>query len=95
MPTKQLTAASFGLPRRSRRGADSLLKMIDHRASGFSAYPLWIADYSETAPEAPGDWQSWIFWQYSQGGEVAGVDGDVDRDLFTGTRADWKKLLVR
>ena len=66
----------------------------EYLASGFSAYPLWIAEYSESAPTAPGDWKGWTFWQYSDRGKVNGVDGAVDQDIYQGTEADWKQLLV-
>ena len=48
----------------------------ENLASGFSSYPLWIAEYSSTPPTAPGDWDEWLFWQYSQSGSVDGVDGN-------------------
>ena len=63
-------------------------------SSGFGKYPLWIADYEETAPEAVGSWLDWDFWQYSDSGQVDGVDGDVDLDEFQGTVAQWEGLLV-
>ncbi len=66
----------------------------EYLSSGFSAYPLWIAEYTDTAPEAPGDWQQWTFWQYSDTGTVDGIDGDVDLDRYQGTEADWQALLV-
>ncbi len=65
-----------------------------HLASGFSDYPLWIADYSQDPPEPSGGWQKWTFWQYSQSGTVAGIDGDVDLDRFQGTDAEWRSLLL-
>lgn len=64
----------------------------DYLASGFSAYPLWIARYSDDAPDAPGDWDAWTFWQWSQSGTVAGVSGAVDRDVYVGTEAGWNAL---
>ncbi len=71
------------------------LSFIDgHLASGLSAYPLWIAEYSETPPQAPGDWSSWTFWQYSNSGAVAGIDGAVDQDRYQGTEEGWRALLV-
>lgn len=66
----------------------------EYLPSGFSAYPLWIAAYSETAPTAPGDWTAWTFWQYADTGTVNGVNGAVDQDSYQGTEADWKQLLV-
>jgi lysozyme len=47
-------------------------------------YPLWLADYA-TQPTLPDGWTSWLFWQHSQSGSVAGVTGAVDLDLFSGT----------
>ncbi len=66
----------------------------ENLASGFGAYPLWIAEYSSTPPTAPGAWKEWLFWQYSQSGSVSGVDGNVDRDVFKGTTAQWEQLLT-
>lgn len=62
---------------------------------GFSAYPLWLAEYtSASAPRLPPDWSAWTFWQYSQSGSVAGVSGAVDLDRFNGGLDDLKKLLL-
>ncbi|MFP5288949.1 MAG: glycoside hydrolase family 25 protein [Thermoanaerobaculia bacterium] len=47
-------------------------------------YPLWLADYA-AQPVLPDGWTSWLFWQHSQTGSVAGVTGAVDLDLFNGT----------
>ncbi len=66
----------------------------ENLASGFSDYPLWVADYSSDPPDPPGDWQKWTFWQNSDTGEVAGIDGDVDLDRYQGTEAEWRGLLV-
>jgi lysozyme len=57
-------------------------------------YPLWLADYTEIAPEAAGDWQNWIFWQYTQGGTVPGVGKPVDLSHFRGTTLEWDLLRV-
>ncbi len=66
----------------------------DNLATGFSDYPLWLAEYEETRPEAPGDWDSWTLWQSSQSGEVAGVDGTVDLDTYSGSEERWAELRV-
>lgn len=63
---------------------------------GFSAYPLWLAEYSShPAPQLPLDWTQWAFWQYSQSGAVAGVDGPVDLSRFNGTDEDLQALRMR
>ena len=40
-------------------------------------YPFWYADY-EKAPQTPYDFR---FWQYTEKGEAAGVNGTVDLDV--------------
>ncbi len=63
-------------------------------AKAFGAYPLWIAKYASTPPKPPAAWTTWAFWQYSDTGEVSGVDGQVDRDRYQGTAAGFRQLLV-
>jgi lysozyme len=59
---------------------------------GFSDYPLWVADYEVSEPLLPAGWQSWNFWQYSESGQVPGIEGAVSLDRFNGTLEDLKKL---
>lgn len=54
-------------------------------------YPLWLADYA-SQPVLPNGWTSWLFWQHSQSGVVAGVTGAVDLDLFSGTLQQLQEL---
>ena len=46
-------------------------------------YPLWVADYSRAELESLGPWSEWAGFQYSDQGEVNGIDGAVDLDRFT------------
>ena len=63
--------------------------------SGFSGYPLWVAEYTSAAtPKVPAGWQTWTFWQYSQSGSVAGINGAVDMDRFNGTAAQFDALRI-
>ncbi|MEA5496442.1 GH25 family lysozyme [Limnoraphis robusta] len=49
----------------------------------FSEYPLWIAHYTTAEqPLIPGGWKTWLFWQFTDKGEVTGVNGGVDVNLF-------------
>jgi len=48
------------------------------------SYKLWVADTSHTAPALP-DGSSWTMWQYGWHGQVAGIPGEVDLDVFNGT----------
>jgi GH25 family lysozyme M1 (1,4-beta-N-acetylmuramidase) len=51
--------------------------------STLAAYLLWIADYSSDAPGSNSIWSSWAGWQHSDSGNVSGVTGHVDLDVFT------------
>jgi lysozyme len=37
----------------------------------------------------------WHFWQYSDTGRVAGISGEVDLNVFSGTVAHWQELVAR
>ena len=52
-------------------------------SSSLTVYPLWVAQYGVTYPTPNGKWDSWIGWQYTSQGNVAGIRGNVDRDQFT------------
>lgn len=46
-------------------------------------YPIWVADYYVEEPEDNGKWNSWVGFQYTNRGEINGINGNVDRDYFT------------
>ena len=46
-------------------------------------YPLWVAQYGEPEPQANGNWDTWVGWQYTDEGEIPGISGYVDRDQYT------------
>ncbi len=51
--------------------------------------PLWVAHYtSGPNPLVPSAWPKWTFWQFSQRGKMAGIEGFVDLDVFNGTAAE-------
>lgn len=51
--------------------------------ASLAVYPLWVADYGATSPEANDKWSGWAGWQYSDEGRVSGIDARVDLDYFT------------
>lgn len=68
-------------------------------APTFGAFPLWFAQYplrfrDNGRPFEPlrinkqKTWKDWAFWQYSETGNVPGIDGYVDLDVFHGSLAD-------
>lgn len=58
--------------------------------STFSAYPKWIAHYNVYELTVP----NWHFWQHTDKGRVAGIDGHVDLNVFNGDMAQLQSLLI-
>lgn len=52
-------------------------------AKEFSEYTFWIANYNFFVEEIE---EGWMFWQFTESGEVPGVEGKVDLNVFNGPR---------
>jgi LysM repeat protein len=60
-------------------------------------YPLWEAQYPNSyapgmMPYLPKGWFAWTFWQYSDKGQVNGINAAVDMNVFNGTIDDLFKF---
>ena len=53
---------------------------------------LWVANYEVSTPALPAGWTSWVFWQYSEKGNVNGIIGWCDMDKFDGTQDELNVL---
>jgi lysozyme len=62
--------------------------------SEFKHYNLWIAKYSNSSPQLD-DNARWEFWQFSETGELKGIDHKVDLNCFYGSEAQLKKILKK
>lgn len=63
------------------------------KSTQFASLPLWTAHYfndgtTSHCPNTPDAWSKWTLWQYSSTGSVPGITGNVDLDVFEGTRDD-------
>ncbi|MFC9996527.1 glycoside hydrolase family 25 protein [Nocardia sp. NPDC127526] len=59
----------------------------------FTRYPLWIADYrGNEQPEVPGGWPTWTFWQYTDSGDVPGIAGGTDINVYSGAQGDFAQF---
>lgn len=47
--------------------------------------PLWIARWASDPGTLPNGWSYYTIWQYTSTGRVAGISGNVDRDVFNGS----------
>lgn len=57
----------------------------------FEEYPLWVPSLSDEP--ALKDGRRWTFWQYDHNGEVDGIDGPVDLNVFAGSRWSFGQLI--
>lgn len=60
-------------------------------AGHFNDYPVWIARYSVREPILANA-QDWHFWQYIDDGQILGIDGKVDFNVFHGDLEDLDQL---
>ena len=54
----------------------------------FTDYPIWVRS-TKYEPHVKYGSRRWHFWQYQSDGRVAGIRGDVDKNAFHGTHAQW------
>ncbi len=61
----------------------------------FGQYYLWLADYSQDNPKAPGAWNNkqWFLLQFTQSGKIEGVTGDVDLNQYRGSIDNLKTFI--
>jgi lysozyme len=52
--------------------------------SRFGNLDLWIANWAVACPDTPMPWRTWTLWQYSDMGQVSGIEGPVDLDQSNG-----------
>lgn len=60
-----------------------------------AVYPLWIAQYDVEEPALGGAWETWAGWQYTDMDRVAGIQGNVDRDIFTEEMLEEEKRQIQ
>lgn len=56
--------------------------------NNFPGCALWICSFNSNPIDA-----EWTFWQYNHRGKVKGIKGDVDLDVFFGSREEWNNFL--
>jgi lysozyme len=54
----------------------------------FSDYPIWVRS-TKYEPNVKYGSRRWHFWQYQSDGRVAGIRGNVDKNAFHGSQAQW------
>ncbi|TPE42781.1 glycoside hydrolase family 25 protein [Pontibacter mangrovi] len=59
----------------------------------FPEYHFWIARYSDVAPDTHHT-DSWMFWQFTDRGSIAGINSAVDINFFAGDFAQLSQLCV-
>ena len=58
----------------------------------FLDYPIWVRSTKHHPAVRYGS-REWKFWQYQADGVIPGIEGDVDRNVYYGTREQWQAFL--
>jgi lysozyme len=58
----------------------------------FDDYPFWLRSVKGYPAKRYGD-RRWHIWQYTESGSLPGVTGNIDKNAFAGTHADWAKFV--
>ena len=58
----------------------------------FSDYSIWVRS-TKYHPAVKYGSRAWAFWQYQSDGQTPGINGNVDRDVFYGTKEQWDTFL--
>lgn len=66
--------------------ADGYHDLLDEE---FDGMPLWVCSFKRTPID-----REWDFWQYYHHGHVPGVSGEVDLNVFSGSREEWTRYLI-
>lgn len=64
------------------------LKRLAPLPDWLAATPLWIAHYTSARQPRIAPFKNWLFWQYSDAGDIPGIRDAVDRDRFNGSEDD-------
>lgn len=56
-------------------------------------YPMWLRSVA-APPQARYPDRRWAFWQYTDRGRVNGIASPVDKNVFAGTREEWRRLVA-
>lgn len=81
----------------SRRTLQDSFVDVDGLFPSWAAqHPLWIAEYSapEGQPKLPRGWSNWTFWQYTDQGQVNGIQGKTDLNFFNGSLEGLRRFAV-
>ncbi|MFZ5633837.1 MAG: glycoside hydrolase family 25 protein [Bacillota bacterium] len=64
----------------------------DYLDESLSDIPLWLAHYDSKQPPNSSGWESWLFLQYTDKGQVGGINGNVDLNEFNGGQTELELL---
>ncbi len=76
--------------------SQSSWRAITGDSQDFTRYPLWVANYGVSSPSMPANnWggRGWFMWQFTEHGEVRGINPPTDLNWFQGDEQDLKDFL--
>lgn len=79
---------SEGYPVMIYTNRDGYQRFVENQLERF---PLWLCSFSD--PPLPAGGRDVTVWQYSHRSAVGGISGNVDRNVFVGTRQQYEQWL--
>jgi lysozyme len=76
--------------------SQSSWQAITGDSQDFSRYPLWVANYGVSSPRMPANnWagRGWFMWQFTEHGEVTGINPPTDINWYHGSTQQLKDFL--
>lgn len=67
----------------------------DYLDDDFKDYSFWVSHYDLDRLDMDDDSLKWLFWQHSNKSDVLGINGNVDVDVFNGSRLQFDSILVK
>ncbi len=65
----------------------------DRMVGAFKDEQFWLRSVASYPNHIYTDRDDWYFWQYTAEGDVPGIDGNVDRNVFYGSKSQFRKWL--
>ena len=63
-----------------------------HLDDDFEQFPLWVAHYKSYGKPRIG--RDWLFWQFSDVGNINGIGAKVDFNVFNGSKGAMQELTI-
>ncbi|WP_417670149.1 GH25 family lysozyme [Roseibium sp.] len=65
----------------------------DRLVGAFKGEQFWLRSVASYPNRIYSERDDWYFWQYTAEGQIPGIDGNVDRNVFFGSKSEFREWL--